>query len=50
VAEAGGSRGGGAQVTSLGLEVVRRYRRIEQTAAKASAADLRALTRLLAGR
>jgi len=50
LAETGGSRGGGAQVTPLGLEVVRRYRRIEQTAAKASAADLRALTRLLAGR
>lgn len=47
VAETGGSRGGGARVTPLGAEVVRRYRRIEASAAKAGAADIAALTRLL---
>ena len=46
-AEAGGSRGGGTRVTPLGAEVVRRYRRIEASAARAGAADLAALTRLL---
>ena len=47
VAETGGSHGGGARVTPLGTEVVRRYRRIEASAAKAGAADIAALTRLL---
>jgi molybdate transport system regulatory protein len=47
-AETGGSRGGGAQVTPLGVEVVRRYRRIEKVALEAGADDLRALKRLLA--
>jgi molybdate transport system regulatory protein len=46
-AEAGGSRGGGTRVTPLGAEVVRRYRRVETSAARAGAADLAALTRLL---
>jgi molybdate transport system regulatory protein len=44
-AEAGGKRGGGAQLTRLGAEVIRRYRRIERDAARAGAADIRALTR-----
>ena len=44
-AEAGGKRGGGAQLTPLGAEVIRRYRRLERGAARAGAADLRALTR-----
>ena len=47
-AETGGSRGGGAQVTPLGVEVLRRYRRIEAVALDAGADDLRALKRLLA--
>jgi molybdate transport system regulatory protein len=46
-AEAGGKRGGGTQLTALGTEVLRRYRRIETAAAKAGKADLAALTRLL---
>jgi molybdate transport system regulatory protein len=46
-AEAGGKRGGGTQLTALGAEVVRRYRRIEARAAKAGRADLAALTRML---
>jgi molybdate transport system regulatory protein len=44
-AEAGGKRGGGARLTRLGAEVIRRYRRIERDAARAGAADIRALTR-----
>ena len=47
-AEAGGKRGGGARLTQLGAEVVRRYRAIEAKAAKAGAADVAALARLLA--
>ncbi len=47
VAEAGGARGGGTRLTPRGAEVVRRYRRIEASAAKACAADLAALSRLL---
>ncbi len=46
-AGAGGQRGGGAVLTPLGAEVVRRYRRIEALAAKAAARELAALTRLL---
>jgi len=46
-AEAGGRRGGGARITPLGEEVVRRYRASERLAAKAAAAQLRALVRLL---
>jgi molybdate transport system regulatory protein len=48
-AEAGGKRGGGARLTRLGRDVIERYRRIERKAARASAADIRALTRKLAG-
>ncbi len=47
-AEAGGSRGGGTALTPLGVDVVRRYRRIESAAAKAGAADIRAVLALLA--
>jgi molybdate transport system regulatory protein len=46
-AAAGGRRGGGTKLTALGVEVVRRYRRIETRAAKAGRADIAALTRLL---
>ncbi len=46
-AEAGGKRGGGTSLTPLGAQVVKRYRRIEAAAAKASAADLRAFLALL---
>jgi len=46
--EAGGNRGGGTRLTALGAEVVRSYRRIESRAAKASASEIAALTRLLA--
>ena len=44
-AEAGGKRGGGARLTRLGAEVIERYRRIERDAARAGAADIRALMR-----
>jgi molybdate transport system regulatory protein len=46
-AEAGGKRGGGARLTALGAEVKRRYRVAEAKAAKAGAADLAFVTRLL---
>lgn len=46
-AEAGGQRGGGTALTPLGAQVVQRYRRIEAAAAKAGAADIRALLTLL---
>ncbi|MHB8496304.1 MAG: winged helix-turn-helix domain-containing protein [Casimicrobiaceae bacterium] len=46
-AEAGGARGGGARLTALGAEVVRRYRSVEAKAAKAGATDLAALVALL---
>jgi molybdate transport system regulatory protein len=39
----GGSGGGGARLTTLGLDVVSRYRAIEGAAATAAAADIRAL-------
>jgi len=48
-AEAGGKRGSGARLTRLGRDVIDRYRRIERNAARAAAADIRALTRKLAG-
>ena len=46
-AEAGGHRGGGTALTPVGADVVRRYRRAEALAAKAAAAELAALARLL---
>jgi molybdate transport system regulatory protein len=46
-AEAGGTHGGGAAITPLGAQVIERYRRIEATATKAAAADIRAIKALL---
>jgi molybdate transport system regulatory protein len=46
-AESGGQRGGGTCLTETGVEAVRRYRRIEQQAARASAAEMRALLKLV---
>jgi len=47
-AETGGTHGGGAAITDVGAQVIERYRRIEATAARAAAADIRALRALLA--
>ena len=44
----GGSGGGGAILTRLGADVVRRYRRIEAAALADARADLRAIERQLA--
>ncbi len=44
----GGERGGGSILTDTGLELVTLYRRVEATAAKACAADLTRMLRLLA--
>lgn len=46
----GGPGGGGARLTSLGRDVVGRYRAIEGASATASAADLRALKASLPSR
>lgn len=46
----GGSGGGGARLTELGRDVVGRYRTIEGAAARAVAADLRALKASLPAR
>ena len=46
-AEAGGKRGGGARLTTRGAETVRRYRRIEKLATRASAAEMRQLLKLM---
>ena len=46
-AEAGGQRGGGTALTSLGAQVVLRYRNSEALAAKAAAAEIAALARLM---
>jgi molybdate transport system regulatory protein len=43
----GGRRGGGARLTALGETVLRRYRDMEDKAAKAVAGDLACLKRLL---
>jgi molybdate transport system regulatory protein len=46
-AAAGGKGGGGTSLTPLGAQIVERYRRIERTAARAAASDIKALlTRL----
>ncbi len=45
--EAGGRRGGGTRLTDTGAEALRRYRKAEQLAERASAGELRALQRLL---
>jgi molybdate transport system regulatory protein len=47
-AETGGKRGGGTSLTPLGVQVVKRYRRIERAALKAGAADIRAFLAVLA--
>jgi molybdate transport system regulatory protein len=43
----GGAQGGGAQLTELGREVIRRYRDLEQITAQAGKAELSALARLV---
>ena len=43
----GGSRGGGARLTSLGEEVLERYRRMERLTGQAIRNELRSLHRLL---
>jgi len=44
----GGRSGGGARVTELGAEVLRRYRAMESRAARSVAPDLKRLSRLVA--
>jgi molybdate transport system regulatory protein len=46
--EAGGSHGGGTQLTAVGAQLVSSYRLIEARAAKAGATEIATLTRLLA--
>ncbi|MBR0644967.1 winged helix-turn-helix domain-containing protein [Plastoroseomonas hellenica] len=45
-AASGGMRGGGAQLTSFGAELLERYRRMEEQAAALAADDLAALARM----
>jgi molybdate transport system regulatory protein len=47
-AVAGGAHGGGTALTSVGEEIIKRYRAIESTARVAAASDISALTRLMA--
>lgn len=47
--EKGGATRGGATLTPLGIKVLARYRSLEAKAARAAAADLKALTALLSG-
>ena len=47
---AGGRRGGGARVTPLGRDVLRRYRAMEAKAARSVAKELKALAGLMASR
>src|SRR5690349_24388937 len=44
----GGTHGGGSVLTPVGEQLVRHYRAVESTARVAAAADITALTRLLA--
>ncbi|MBI1773800.1 MAG: LysR family transcriptional regulator [Proteobacteria bacterium] len=46
----GGLKGGGAQLTDAGAEVLRRYRKMEARAAKAVKADLAQFRKLLVDR
>ena len=46
-AEKGGKRGGGTRLTATGVEAVRRYRRVEKQAARASEDEIRALLKLM---
>lgn len=48
MAATGGSGGGGAELTDLGREVLRRYREMEEKAASAIAEDFAAFQALLA--
>ncbi|RZL93579.1 MAG: LysR family transcriptional regulator [Variovorax sp.] len=48
VTAAGGAHGGGTALTPVGEQIVQHYRAIESTARVAAAADITALTRLLA--
>lgn len=45
---AGGTGGGGTVLTTMGAELIKRYRAIESTARVAAASDIAALTKLLA--
>lgn len=45
--EVGGTSGGGAQLTELGMLLLKTYRRIESRAAQAAEADLKALAALV---
>jgi molybdate transport system regulatory protein len=45
----GGERGGGSELTEVGVELVRLYRRIEARASKACAADIAGVLGLIAG-
>lgn len=47
-ASAGGQRGGGAQVTELGFDVLRRYRDMEEKAAVCVAEEMKQFSELLA--
>lgn len=44
----GGAHGGGTNVTEAGLELIQRYRVIEDIAAQAAADEIKALKRMLA--
>jgi molybdate transport system regulatory protein len=44
----GGERGGGSELTDVGIELVRLYRRIEERATKACAAELKSVMSLIA--
>ena len=50
VSETGGRRGGGAVLTSLGQEILKRYRAMEQRAAASVADDVCAFRALLHGK
>ncbi|WP_425051245.1 winged helix-turn-helix domain-containing protein [Psychromarinibacter sp. S121] len=43
----GGTKGGGAQLTELGSEVLERYRRLEEISRREGAAEIAALSALL---
>ncbi|MDB5818588.1 MAG: hypothetical protein JWQ11_2228, partial [Rhizobacter sp.] len=43
----GGVAGGGSRLTAVGRNLVMRYRRVEQTAAEACAADLKELVKMI---
>jgi molybdate transport system regulatory protein len=47
VKQTGGSGGGGAVLTELGRDIVKRYKRVHATATERSASDLRALSKYL---